>query len=67
MCRNAVTKQKPVTDVCFLVCAVPPFLPPTLAPGLTLSENFHSWQPCLLPPPPPVACSAVLGHKPCFP
>ncbi len=54
-----VTLQKLVTDVCFLVCTVPPFLPLTVAPGLTLSENFHSWQPRLLPQPPPQACSLL--------
>lgn len=68
ICHNAVTKQKPVMDVCFLVCTVPPFLPPTVALGLTLGENFHSWHPPVSPPPlQPVACSAVLGHKPHFP
>lgn len=76
---NVVTKQKLVADVCFQVCTVPPFLPLTVALGITLSKNFHGW---LLPlssllaypsyPPPPdfplslqlVACSAVWGHKP---
>lgn len=68
ICHNVVTKQKPVMDVCFLVCIVPPFLPLTVALGLTLSENFHSWHPPVSPPPlQPVACSAVLGHKPHFP
>lgn len=53
-CRKAVTKQKLVTDVCFPVCTVPPFLPLSVAPGFTLSENFQLAQ----PPTQPVACSA---------
>lgn len=40
---NAVTKQKLVADVCFQVCTVPPFLPLTVALGITLSKNFHGW------------------------
>ena len=33
-----------MTDVCSLVCTDPPFLPLTVAIGVTLSENFHDWQ-----------------------
>lgn len=33
---NVVTKQKLVADVCFQVCTVPPFLPLTVALGITL-------------------------------
>lgn len=40
---NVVTKQKLVADVCFQVCTVPPFLPLTVALGITLSKNFHGW------------------------
>lgn len=40
---NVVTKQKLVPDVCFQVCTVPPFLPITVALGITLSKNFHAW------------------------
>lgn len=47
ICRNAVTMQKRVTDVCFPVCTVPPFLPLTVAVGPTLSENVCGWQPPL--------------------
>lgn len=72
ICPNAETKHKPRRLVNFPVCTVPPFLPLTVTPGLTLSETFHGWQPLSspwaypswFPSLQPVPCSAVLGDKP---